>query len=335
VRRRLDVFILGRGRVGGCLARQIAAARGRLARAGGVAIAVAGTAGRSGGERLVERALRARGARLLVDATAADGMAAVHARALAAGVSVVTCNKKPLGGPQGDWDLIERAARRSGAMALREVTVGAGLPIIRTLRDLRDTGDTIESVEGCVSGTLNFLCAALERGRPFSAALREARRLGYTEPDPRDDLAGGDAAHKVIILARTIGWRVAPAAIRLRPFVRCDRRAATAEFLAGAAALDAPLARRFAAAARRGRRLRYVARVAAGARVTVGLRAVPAGGPLGRLAGPENVFVVRSRRYHRHPLVVAGPGAGPEVTAAGALADILEVARALGPGRAR
>jgi aspartokinase/homoserine dehydrogenase 1 len=335
VRRRLDVYILGRGQVGGRLARQIAAARGRLARAAGVAIAIAGTAGRDGGEALVERAVRGRGARLLVDATAADGMAAVQARALAAGVSVVTCNKKPLGGPQADWDLIERAARRSGAMALSEVTVGAGLPVIKTLRDLRDTGDAIESVEGCVSGTLNFLCAALERGRPFSAALRDARRRGYTEPDPRDDLAGGDAARKAIILARTSGWRVAPGAIRVRPFVRCDRRAGLAEFLAGAAALDAPLARRFAAAARRGRRLRYVARAATGARVTVGLRSVPADGPLGRLAGPENIFVVRSRRYHRHPLVVAGPGAGPEVTAAGALADILEVARALGLGRTR
>jgi aspartokinase/homoserine dehydrogenase 1 len=99
--------------------------------------------------------------------------------------------------------------------------------------------------------------------------------------------------------------------------------------MAGAAAHDVPLARRFAAAARRGRRLRYVARAAAGGRVGVGLAAVPADGPLGRLAGPENIFVVRSRRYHRHPMVVAGPGAGPEVTAAGALADILEVARAM------
>jgi len=332
---RLDVYILGRGQVGGALARQIGAVRGRVARSGGVALAVAGTAGSDGGADLIEHAMRAKGARLLVDATAADGMAAVHARLLDAGVHVVTCNKKPLGGAQADWDRIERAARRSGAVALREVTVGAGLPILKAVRDLRDSGDAIASIEGCVSGTLNFLCVALERGRSFSAALHEARRLGYTEPDPRDDLAGGDAARKAIILARSCGWRVEPAAIRLRPFVLCTRSGGVAPFMATVARHDAPLARRFSAAARRGRRLRYVARADAGGRVEVGLAAVPAGGPLGRLDGPENVFVVRSRRYHRHPLVVAGPGAGPEVTAAGALADILEVARAMGLGMKR
>jgi homoserine dehydrogenase len=332
--RRLDIFILGRGRVGGLLAQQIAATRGRFARARGVVLSVAGCCGRDGGEALVARALRTRGARLLVDATAADGMAAVHARALAAGLSVVSCNKKPLGGPQADWDRIENAARRGGVMALHEVTVGAGLPILGTLRDLRQTGDTVESVEGCVSGTLNYLCAAIERGQSFSAALGAAHRMGYTEPDPREDLAGGDAARKAVILARTCGWRVEPAAVRLKPFVRCDTRRGAAEFMAGAAALDAPMRRRFATAARRGRRLRYVARAAA-AGVSVGLRPVPASGPIGRLAGPENVFVVRSRRYHRHPLVVMGPGAGPEVTAAGALADILEVARALAMGGTR
>jgi len=334
VRRRLDIYILGRGRIGGLLARQVARARRAFARETGVDLAVAGIAGRAGGAALVTRAVGARGPRVLVDATAAEGMAAVHAAALAAGASVVSCNKKPFGGPQADWDRIERAAHRAGVMALREVTVGAGLPILRTLRDLRQSGDTVESVEGCVSGTLNYLCAALEGGRRFSQALGVARRLGYTEPDPREDLAGGDAARKAVILARTCGWRVDPGAVRLAPFARCGSRGDAAEFMARAASLDAPIRRRFAAAARRGGRLRYVAR-ATRSGVAVGLRVVPAAGPLGRLEGPENIFVVRSRRYHRHPLVVAGPGAGPEVTAAGALADILEVARALGQGGTR
>ena len=334
MRRRLSIYILGRGRIGGLLARQIAAARRRVGRESGVDLAIAGIAGRDGGGALVARAMRAGGARVLVDATAADGMADVHRRALAAGASVVSCNKKPFGGPQADWDRIEDAAQRAGVMSLHEVTVGAGLPILKTLRDLRQSGDTIESVEGCVSGTLNYLSSELEKGRPFSAALAAAHRLGYTEPDPREDLAGGDAARKAVILARACGWRVENTAVRLAPFARCGAPGSAEQFMTGARALDAPLRRRFAAAARRGRRLRYVARATRSV-VSVGLRAVPASGPLGRLAGPENIFVVRSRRYHRHPVVVSGPGAGPEVTAAGALADILEVARALGLGGAR
>jgi homoserine dehydrogenase len=334
VRRRLDIYILGRGRIGGLLARQISAVRRPVARETGVDLAVAGIAGRAAGAALVTRAVGSHGPRVLVDATAAEGMAAVHAGALAAGVRVVSCNKKPYGGEQADWDRIERAARRAGIVALREVTVGAGLPILRTLRDLRQSGDTIESVEGCVSGTLNYLCTAIEGGRRFSEALEAARRLGYTEPDPREDLGGGDATRKAVILARTCGWRVGPGAVRTASFARCGSRGSAAEFMARAVALDAPIRRRCAAAARRGRRLRYVAR-ATRSGVAVGLRAVPASGPLGRLEGPENVFVVRSRRYHRHPLVVTGPGAGPEVTAAGALADILEVARALGQGGTR
>ena len=327
--------ILGRGRIGAALQAQLGAVRASFARRHGVRIELIGMAGRADGAGLVARMAAGPGARLLVDATAADGMAAVHARLLGAGVHVVACNKKPLAGPQADWDRIRRVAARSGAAHLHEVTVGAGLPVLKTIRDLCDTGDRIESLEGCVSGTLNFLCDALDRGRPFARALSAAAARGYTEPDPRDDLAGGDAARKAIILARAAGFRVEPADVARRPFLPIAGGGDAAAFRRGAGRFDRPLARRWARAGARGRRVRYLVRVlpprrAGGrARITAGLVAVDAAGPFGRLAGPENIFVVRSLRYHRHPIVVRGPGAGPEVTAAGALADILEVARAL------
>ncbi len=333
--RNLGVAILGRGRVGTALASQLRVARTAFARRHGVRIDLIGMAGRAGGAALVARLASGRGARLLVDATAADGMAAVHARLLGKGVHVVTCNKKPLAGPQADWDRLARVASRSGAAHLHEVTVGAGLPVLKTIRDLFETGDRIESLEGCVSGTLNFLCDALDAGHPFARALAAATARGYTEPDPREDLAGGDAARKAVILARAAGFRVEPADVALRPFLPITGGGEAATFLRDAGRFDRPLARRWAGARARGRRIRYLVRVRAPgrpggrARITAGLVAVDAAGPFGRLAGPENIFVVRSLRYHRHPIVVRGPGAGPDVTAAGALADILEVARAL------
>ena len=335
MRGRLTVAILGRGRVGSAIAAQLGAARAPFARRHGVRLDLAGTAGRAGGERLVARIRSGRGARLLVDATAADGMAATQVALLDAGVHVVTCNKKPLAGPQADWDRLARAAARSGTAHLHEVTVGAGLPILKAIRDLRESGDRILSIEGCVSGTLNFLCDALDAGRPFAKALAGAAARGFTEPDPREDLAGGDAARKAIILARAAGFRVEPGDVALRPFVPIPAGGDAAGFVRGAARFDAGLRRRWAAAHRRGRRLRYIVRVlpparrGGRARLAAGLASVDADGPFGRLAGPENIFVVTSVRYHRHPLVVRGPGAGPEVTAAGAVADILEVARAL------
>ena len=329
----LRLFQLGRGRVGAALADQIGAARAAVRECYGVDLEHA-MAGREEAPALIERALSPQSApAVLVDATAADGMAPLHERALRAGLHVVTCNKKPIAGPLRDWRAIEAAARAASRRHLREVTCGAGLPVLRTLADLRDTGDAIASVEGCVSGTLNFLSAALDRGAPFSEALGEAARLGYTEPDPRQDLSGEDAARKAIILAREAGLAIEPEAVRREPFCDLGGGADAAAFLAAAAGLDAPLARRFANARGRRARLRYVlsVNVRDGA-CSVGLREVEEGSPLAALAGPENVFVFRTRRYHRHPLVIAGPGAGPEVTAAGAFGDILDLARGLAAG---
>ena len=176
---------------------------------------------------------------------------------------------------------------------------------------------------------LGLLTSELDAGRSFSAALRTARELGYTEPDPRDDLSGADVARKALILARSFGlpW---PADL-LRPEALFPAALAAVnreEFLARLDELDASVAERAAQARERGDVLRYVAAVA-GDGPDIGLRALPADHPLAGLSGPDNMFSFTTERYHKQPLIVRGPGAGLDVTAAGVLADIVATAREL------
>ncbi len=348
---RLSLVQLGKGTVGKALIGQVREQRAALAGRLGVELVYAGIAGRRSGafephgidldrweERveaggpdgrtILKEALGVlSGPAVLIDATAEEGMTAPYLEALSAGLHVVSCNKKPLAGPLCEYRAVKEAARRKRRFWLYEVSVGAGLPVIGTLRDLLDSGDRLESIEGCFSGTLNFLCAGLDSGEKFSEVLARARELGYTEPDPRDDLGGMDVARKALILAREAGCDLEPEDVRLEPFCPIDRRGDASRFVAKSAALDAEMARRWKAAAARGVRLRYVASIDGGCAAS--LREVPADSALGRLSGPENIFVFRTGRYAKNPLVVSGPGAGPQVTAAGAFADVIKVARAI------
>jgi homoserine dehydrogenase len=203
--------------------------------------------------------------------------------------------------------------------------VGAGLPILDTFRKLVDSGDRVLRVEGCVSGTLGFVLSALDAGSSFSAAVREAMARGYTEPDPREDLSGADVLRKGLILARLLGYAGrSPRAASLVPPPLA--RLPLGPFLERLPAHDAAWRERVAAEAARGRVLRYVV-VATARGVSAGLRAVPRDSPIGALSGTRNLLSFTTRRYRREPLVVSGPGAGPEVTAAGILNDIQSLAR--------
>src|SRR5437867_744193 len=348
---RLSLVQLGKGTIGSALVEQIREQRPALLKRLGVDLVYAGIAGRGSGAfdaegldlgrwreqvesggldggRIVKRALGAlSGTAILVDATAEEGMAALYEEALSAGLHVVSCNKKPLTGPMSEYLRVKEAARKKRRFWLYEVSVGAGLPVIGTLRNLLDSGDRLESIEGCFSGTLNFLCAGLDSGGKFSEVLARARELGYTEPDPRDDLGGMDVARKALILAREAGLEIEPDEVRVEPFCPIERRGDAGKFMAKLSGLDDELGRTWKSAAARGRRLRYVASIDGGCAAS--LREVPADSALGRLSGPENVFAFRTKRYAQNPLVVSGPGAGPAVTAAGAFADIVRVARAI------
>ena len=261
---------------------------------------------------------------ILADVTASTKTEPTLREALDVGCGVVLANKIPMAGPWAKAQAFFEHAR------LRyEVTVGAGLPVIATLHYLLDTGDQVTAIEGCLSGTLGYLCAELERGVPYSVAVSQARSLGYTEPDPRDDLSGKDVARKALILARTVGWPLEEADLVVEPlYPESLSRVPTEEFMAATSSLDAEYAVRIGEAQSAGRVQRYVARVGPEGG-TVGLVAVDRDGPLGALRGPANYIALHTVRYNEVPLVLSGPGAGPEVTAAGVLGDIIRLAHAM------
>jgi len=261
---------------------------------------------------------------ILVDLTS-DDTAPLIQEALENGFHIVLANKKPLAVSQIEYDRLIGTAKERGLALRYEATAGAGLPVLDTLAKLQDAGDRVETIEGCFSGTLGFIMTALEDGKRFSEAVREAWKRGYTEPDPRDDLSGTDVARKALILARTLGRRLELADIALEPlYTHAVDDDVPARFVDKVAALDEAFAERVARAKREGKVLRYVARIGKRA-IRVGVEAVPAASPLGRLHGTDNTVVIQSRRYATNPLVVTGPGAGAGVTAAGVLNDIVAI----------
>jgi aspartokinase/homoserine dehydrogenase 1 len=262
---------------------------------------------------------------VLVDATA-DDTGDVVAAAFDAGMHVVLANKRPLTGRQRDYDRIRAAALAHDRRLRLEATVGAGLPVIDTMDKLIESGDRVDRVEACPSGTLGYLFGELGRGASFSRALRGAIAKGYPEPDPREDLSGRDVARKALILGRLLGFRGELDDIGVESLVPTDaKRIALAEFLERLDEWDEPWRRRVTAAAARGRVLRYRA-IATRRRIKVGLVVVDARSPLASLNGTDNQFIFTTMRYKKNPLVITGPGAGPAVTAAGILNDVLKLA---------
>jgi homoserine dehydrogenase len=267
---------------------------------------------------------------VLVDCTASDGMERVYSAAFARGVHVVTANKKPLSVPWSEREALF-AARRASRCAFRyETTVGASLPVVETLRNLVRTGDRVARIEGSLSGTLGYLSNEVSLGRKLSVALREAHARGYTEPHPREDLAGTDVARKALIFAREVGIELELGDVVVEPFVPAELFAhdSVEAFLSAIDAHDAAFEGQVQSLRQRGAVLRYLATVDPAARVAkVGPVAVPLDHPASSLRGTEALVSFTTERYADYPLVVRGAGAGGEVTAAGVLADVLSVAR--------
>jgi aspartokinase/homoserine dehydrogenase 1 len=259
---------------------------------------------------------------MLVDVTADDTTPLVK-QALTAGMDVVLANKRPLSASRADTEALMALAEREGRRVFYEATVGAGLPIFDTYRKLVESGDRVLKIEGCLSGTLGFLLTEVGKGRPFSHALSKAMELGYTEPDPRDDLSGVDVGRKALILGRLLDFAGEPADVAVESLVPDELRASSrADFVARITELDADWAQRAAAAKARGGTLRYVASVTRG-KITVGLQVVAPSSPFFGLKGTDNQVAFTTTRYKTNPLVITGPGAGPAVTAAGVLNDML------------
>jgi aspartokinase/homoserine dehydrogenase 1 len=268
---------------------------------------------------------------VIVDCSASDAIAERYAGWLAAGIHVITPNKHAVAGPLARRQAIAAASEASGARLRYEATVGAGLPVIQTLRDLLDTGDELIAVEGILSGTLAWLFNRYDGSQPFSALVREAHGLGYTEPDPREDLSGQDVARKLVILARESGIALSMADVQVEGLVPEGLLGGSREdFMASLADLDESMAKRLADAGSRGQVLRYVARLGHDGQASVSLVELPRDHAFAHLRLTDNIVQFTTHRYRDNPLIVQGPGAGPEVTAAGVFSDLLRLASALG-----
>lgn len=338
--RQAELYIAGVGRVGAALLDQLArrAVQHRL-RVAGIGNSRATALNRDGidldgwrdalsaatahADQIVEAAIASpHHPRIFVDCTASSTLPAAYERLLTAGVSVVAANKVGFSGPAEAWQRLQGITRH-GAAIYHETTVGAGLPVLRTVADLAHTGDTIRRLQGVLSGTLGYLCDQVMAGRAFSEAVRAAYDLGYTEPDPRDDLSGTDVARKLVILARSAGLHLEPEEVDVEPLLPREAAAGSVDtFWSLLPALDEPMERSRAEAVAEEGRLVYMGTVEEG-RARVGLEIVPREHPCWSLRGSENLVLVVSDRYADTHLVVRGPGAGPEVTAAGVFADVL------------
>ncbi|MFC3550968.1 homoserine dehydrogenase [Lysobacter cavernae] len=274
----------------------------------------------------IEAALRGVGPRIVIDATASEAVAERHAHWLAQGIHVVTACKIGQGTSLSRWRSIRVAAAAGDTGYGDSATVGAGLPLLRSLRELQAGGDRIHAIAGVLSGSLAWLFNHYDGMRPFSALVRQARDAGYTEPDPRDDLSGEDVRRKLLILARAAGVELEAADVDVTSLVPAELAILSRDGVdAALPALDAPLRERYAAAYKRGERLRFIARLQDG-RARVGLESLPADHPLAGGAGTDNRVAIWSDRYREQPLLIQGPGAGAEVTAAGLLDDVLRIA---------
>ncbi len=266
------------------------------------------------------------GARILIDATASEAVAQRHAAWLAQGIHVVTACKLGQGTSLARWQAIRDAQRSGNSRYGDSATVGAGLPLLRSIRALQAGGDRIHAIAGVLSGSLAWLFNRYDGLRPFSGFVRQARDAGYTEPDPRDDLSGEDVRRKLLILARAAGVVLDSNDIEVDSLVPPELAAlAAADVDAALPALDAAMRELYADAYKRGEKLRFIARLENGS-ARVGLESLPADHPLAGGAGTDNRVAIWSDRYRRQPLVIQGPGAGAEVTAAGLLDDALEIA---------
>ena len=268
---------------------------------------------------------------VIVDCTASAEVGQNYAAWLGRGIHIVTPNKKANSGTLPYYRELRDVGRASGAHYLYEATVGAGLPIIQTLRDLRQTGDEITRIEGIFSGTLAYLFNVFDGRESFSSIVRTAKAKGYSEPDPRDDLSGMDVARKLIILAREMGLTPEMSDVRVEGLVpQALNDCGVDEFMARLPEFDADMAAMLSDARSKNQVLRYVGRIEADGTATVGLVRLDAKHAFANIALTDNVVRFATRRYCDNPLIVQGPGAGPEVTAAGVFCDLLRLSTYLG-----
>ncbi|MCC5936767.1 MAG: bifunctional aspartate kinase/homoserine dehydrogenase I [Lunatimonas sp.] len=263
---------------------------------------------------------------VLVDCTASQEVADSYQRVLESKVAVVTPNKKANSGTLEKYKELKKLSGQRNIKFLYETNVAAGLPVINTLQDLILSGDRVIRIEGVLSGSMNFIFSELSKGIPFSEVVANAKAKGYTEPDPRDDLSGMDVARKILILGREAEQELHFEDVTVQSMVPddCVHTKSVEEFMQKLRAHDDHFKELLEEANRKGEKLRFMA-VLENGKASVGLRSVDASHPFYSLVGSDNMILFTTERYHEFPMIIRGPGAGADVTAAGVFADIIRL----------
>jgi bifunctional aspartokinase / homoserine dehydrogenase 1 len=350
---RLNLFLAGKGTVGGKLLKKISEQAQRLQKENRLRIRIVGVAGsramlldREGLDpATVIENLEKEGTKgtiedfrdsiigmnvansVFVDCTASEEVAGIYQSLLESNISVVTANKIASSSSYEAYSKLKSTAREKGVKFYFETNVGAGLPIIAPINDLVRSGDKIVRLEAVVSGTLNFIVNALSEDKPLSVVIQEAKEKGFSEPDPRVDLSGTDVVRKLLILARESGYQLEKSDVEVEPFVPAEYidLPNLDLFMEKVVALNPEFEMRRKKLASEGKRLRYAARLNNG-KAKVGLVEVDKNHPFYDLEGSNNIVLIWSENYFEHPMQIKGYGAGADVTAAGVFADIIKVA---------
>lgn len=263
---------------------------------------------------------------IFVDCTSSEEVAGFYDRILSSNISIVTPNKKANSGSLERYKKLKSTTAKRGVKFLYETNVGAGLPVINTLNDLLISGDKALRIEAVLSGTLNFIFSSFAEGMQFSEVVKEAKERGFTEPDPRDDLNGMDVARKALILAREIGLDLELSDIEVENLVpeECRSEMKVGEFFERLASFNSDFDELRDHAQHKNEKLRYMA-ILEGGKAKVSLASVGASHPFYTLSGSDNIILLTTERYKERPMVIRGPGAGAEVTAAGVFADVIRI----------
>ncbi len=348
----LHLFLVGVGLIGSTLIRQIQQQATYLREKNGLEIKITGLANsrkmifdpegiapQSWKERLEKEGTPMHMARfveqmkalnlsnsIFVDNTASEKVASFYENILDASISISTPNKIATSSSYLQYHRLKQIAARRGVLFLYETNVGAGLPVISTLSDLINSGDRILKIEGVLSGSLSFIFNNFNKDTRFSQIVREAKKRGYTEPDPRIDLNGIDVRRKIVILARETGLPLEQKDVEIEAILPEEVRNApdVASFFEALEAADGHFEQMRQAAEAQGKVLRFAA-VLEGGKAHIRLMQVGRAHPFYHLSGSDNMIVFTTERYRERPLVVRGPGAGAEVTAAGVFAEIIRI----------